>query len=165
MLRPTNRKTLYSVLAIFGAFGLYLMGASTSTPALKRSSEEIFRTGQPTLSQMTEAPSAGLATIDAPEYAILVATYAGSEHGRGIVRITRDVLREEGFPRTDIVGYPDKLEGEFDRFELLVGRAARTAELNGLLGQIRKYPGLRNDPLPFRDAYVVEVPEALRSGG
>jgi hypothetical protein len=158
-LRPTNKKALYSVLAIFGAFSLYLMGASSGTPALKTSTEEVFSTGEPTTNRPATPPPA--ATV---EYAVLAATYGGSEHGKEISTIWRDVLREDGYPRAEIVGYPGEKDGSYDRIELLVGRATHQADLNGLLDQVRRYQGPSNDPAPFRDAYVIEVPEAVRTG-
>jgi len=157
-LRPTNKKALYSVLAIFGAFALYLTGVSSGTPALKPSIEEVFSTRQPAESLPATPPVAGL-----PEFAILAATYAGSDRGREIARIWRDVMRDDGYPRAEVVGYPGKQAGSYDRFELLVGRATHQADLNGLLDKVRRYRGPSNDPAPFRDAYAIEVPEAVRT--
>lgn len=163
-LRPSNRKSLYGVLAIFGAFTLYLMGVSSSSPALKRPLEEVFSSAPLATERPVTDQPASLSAAAMPEYTILAATYAGSEHGKTIATITRDELLKDGFPRTQVVGYPGKVAGEYEHFELLIGRATRQADLNGLLDQVRRYRGPANDPLPFSDAYVQELPEVLLGG-
>jgi hypothetical protein len=118
------------VLAIFGAFALYLMGATSNTPALKASSDEVFSIGQPAESRPATPPPAG-----SVEYAVVAATYGGSDHGLEIARIWRDVLSEDGYPRVVVAGHPGETKGSFERYELLVGRASHQADLNGLLDQ------------------------------
>jgi hypothetical protein len=140
--RPrANRLLLYAVLVVVGGFAIYLAGANASGAVPLKSSESVFTT----------------ATAEGG-FSILAASYDGSVDSRELAVAVRDVLRNQGFPDVQVYGYPPIKDDVHATYNVLVGRAETATALKQLLARLRSVPGPLGNPVPFRDARVIEAP-------
>ncbi|MHC5212303.1 MAG: hypothetical protein ACYTG2_16420 [Planctomycetota bacterium] len=140
--RPrANRMLLYSVLVVVGGFAIYLAGANASGVVPLKSTEEVFT---------TSTAEGG--------FTILAASYEGTPESRALAVAVRDVLRGQGFSEVQVYGYPPIKDDVHASYNVMVGRAASATELKQLLARLRAVPGPLGNPVPFRDARVIEAP-------
>jgi hypothetical protein len=141
-----NRALLYSTLIVVGALTVYVAGASARTPALKSETETLFST----------------AGADA-SFTILAVEYPGTEESRGLAVAVRDMLRRQGFPGVEVLGYPPIVDDVHDRYQIQVGRGESRGALLPLLQRLRAFQGPVSNPLPFKEADIVRAPELASS--
>lgn len=140
--RPrANRALLYAVLVVVGGLAIYVAGANAAGSVPLKSNEPVFATS----------------TADGG-FSILAATYEGSVESRELAIAVRDVLRNQGFPEVQVYGYPPIEDGVHATYNVLVGRAPRATALKPVLASLRAVPGPLGNPVPFRDARVIEAP-------
>jgi hypothetical protein len=140
--RPrANRILLYAVLVVIGGLAIYLAGASGAGVVPLKSNEAVFAT-----------------SVADGGFTILAASYEGTTESRELAVAVRDVLRNQGFPEVQVYGYPPITNEVHKSYNVMVGRAAAATDLRQLLARLRAVPGPLGNPVPFRDARVIEAP-------